>query len=192
MKAWPRRADLGALVADRDALAVIAGAPLPGRAEQVADRPRDEDAAAVPGKHRRESDAEPDQRDAAAGRAVDRRDRLRLGLAGAEEQIIRRQLCRHIAEDPLDAVNSLCLLPAGGIAVHDFGMPLAHVLADEGIAVRQPRDDVAEPVGDQDRCGRRKAALLQVLGKPFEIEAGEDDTGQDRPCRRTAVRNESA
>jgi hypothetical protein len=57
-------------------------------------------------------------------------------------------------------------------------VPLAHVLANEGVAVGQPRDDVAQAVGDQDRCSRGKAALLQVFGKPFEIEAGEDDASR--------------
>ena len=74
---------------------------------------------------------------------------------------------RHIAEDPLGAVNALCLLPTGGVAVHDFGVPLAHVLADEGVAVRQPRDDVAEAVGDQDRCGRGSPRSFRCSASHF-------------------------
>ena len=41
----------------------------------------------------------------------------------------------------------------------------------------QPRNDVALAVGDQDRGCRRQPAFLEVLGKPRQIEAGENDPG---------------
>ena len=90
VKGLRQRAELGAQVADRDALVVIAVAPLPGRFQQVADRPRDEDAAAVPGQDCGKRDPEDNQRDAALGGAFERCDRLRLRLTGAEKQVIGR------------------------------------------------------------------------------------------------------
>ena len=43
--------------------------------------------------------------------------------------------------------------------------------------MRQSRNDVALAIGDQDRGGRRQAALCEVVGKPRQVEAGEYDTG---------------
>ena len=41
----------------------------------------------------------------------------------------------------------------------------------------QPCNDVALAIGNQDRSGRRQAALFEVVGKPRQVEAGEYDTG---------------
>ncbi len=56
-------------------------------------------------------------------------------------------------------------------------MGLPHVLADEAFRMRQPCNDVALAIGDQDRGGRRQAALVEVVGQPRQVEAGEYDTG---------------
>ena len=173
----PEAADLRSAVVDLDAGVIVAFAPFGGALQQIGDRPLDKAPAADPGQVHRGQQAEQDEQDAALGGGLDRLHRLDLRLPGAEEEVSRRQCDRHITEDAGQAIDAGGLLPAGGIAVHDVFMRFAHVLADQRLAVRQPGDDVAQPVGNQDRLLRCESALFQMLGQPFQIEAGEDDAG---------------
>ena len=95
----PEAADLRGAVVDLDAGVIVALAPFGGAFQQIGDRPLDEAAAANPGQIHRRQKAEQDEQDAALRRGLDRLHRFGFGLAGAQEEILRRQLGRHIAEN---------------------------------------------------------------------------------------------
>src|SRR4029077_4507479 len=97
------------------------------------------------------------------GRVGDRLECLGLRLAGAEEEILWRELRRYVAKNSIDTVDALGLLPSGAVAVHDAFMGFPHVLADELLGMRQPSDDVPQAVGNQDRLRCRQSAFLEML-----------------------------
>jgi len=57
-------------------------------------------------------------------------------------------------------------------------MAFSHIFADQSLWVRQPRDNIAFAIGNQDRGCRRQASLLEVLGKPAQVETGKYDAGR--------------
>ena len=87
----PQMADFRIGVPHLNSFFVVPVAPLGGEVKQTADRLLQKPAAADDRSDGRSKKAETDQPDAAAGRAVDRRDRFRLRLAGAQEQVKWRQ-----------------------------------------------------------------------------------------------------
>ena len=171
-------ADFRQVLFDPAAGRVVAVTPFASDLQQILDRLLDEDLAARPGGIHRQQKSNDNQYDPAAGDLVDRRERGGLRFAGAEEEIARRQRRGQIAEDPLHPINALGFFPAGLVTIHDLGVTSAHVLAHQRGGVRQTGDDVAFPIGDQDRLGGRQAAFLQMVRQPVQIQPGEHHAGQ--------------